>query len=130
MCDVVSLPFRLLAAVLLASGSSGGTSIRAGVAQPNTVQERLLTLRWALVRGEGTVRAVGMAQSAGGLLDATVALEGVDSQGHVVSRSTGSIRRGFGPGPTAFAVDLAPRGGETDFRLRVISVQEITGPGR
>jgi hypothetical protein len=27
-------------------------------------------------------------------------------------------------------VDLAPQGGETDFRLRVIRVHEITGPGR
>jgi hypothetical protein len=123
-------PFRLLAAVLLASGCATPARIEVPPELPNTVQERLLTLRWALVRGDRTVRAVGMAQAAGGLLDATVALEGVDSQGHVVSRSTGSIRRGFGPGPTAFAVDLAPQGGETDFRLRVISVQEITGPGR
>jgi hypothetical protein len=127
---VASPPFRLLAAVVLASACAAPARIEVPPELPNMVQERLLTLRWALVRGEGTVRAVGMAQSAGGLFDATVALEGVDGQGHVVSRSTGSIRRGFGPGPTAFAVDLAPQGGETDFRLRVIRVHEISRPGR
>jgi hypothetical protein len=127
---VASRPFRLLAAVLLASGCAAPARIEVPAELPNTVQERLLTLRWALVRGEGTVRAVGVSQSAGSLYDATVALEGVDGQGHVVSRSTGTIRRGFLSGPTAFAVDLAPKGGETDYRLRVISVHEITGPGR
>ena len=127
---MASPPFRLLAAVLLASGCAAPARIEVPPELPNTTREQRLTLRWALVRGEGTVRAVGMAQSAGSLYDATVALEGVDGQGHVVSRSTGSIRRGFGPGPSTFAVDLAPQGGETDFRLRVISVHEITGPGR
>jgi hypothetical protein len=123
-------PLRFLAAVLLASACAAPARIEVPPELPNTVRERLLTLRWALVRGEGTVRAVGMAHSAGALHDATVALEGVDGQGRVVSRSTGTVRRGFGPGPTPFAVDLAPKGGETDFRLRVIRVQEITGPGR
>jgi hypothetical protein len=127
---VASPPFRLLAAVLLVSGCAAPARIEVPPELPNTVQAQRLTLRWALVRGEGTVRAVGMAQSGGGVLDATVALEGVNGQGHVVSRSTGSIRRGFGPGPTAFAVDLAPEGGETDFRLRVIRVHEVTRPGR
>jgi hypothetical protein len=127
---VASPPFRLLAAVLLASGCAAPARIEVPPELPNTVQEQRLILRWALVRGEGTVRAVGTAQSGGGVLDATVALEGVDGQGRVVSRSTGTVRRGFGPGPTPFAVDLAPKGGETDFRLRVIRVQEITGPGR
>ena len=128
---VVSVPLRILATVLLASACAAPARIVVPPELPNTTHEQFLTLRWALVRGEGTVRAVGVAQSAGRVLDATVALEGVDGQGHVVSRSTGSIRRGFGPGPTAFAVDLAPRGGETNFRLSVIRVYEITGsPGR
>lgn len=77
------------------------------------------------------MRAVGMAEwSAGSQWDATVALEGVDGRGQVVSRGSSVVRPGFGPGPTAFEVALVPRGGETEFRLRVLRAQQYNRPGR
>ena len=52
------------------------------------------------------------------------------AQGRVVSRGSGIIRPGFGSGPTAFEVDLAPTGGETEFRLRVVRLQQYARPNR
>ena len=121
----------LLVGVLVVGGCAPVARIEVPSTLPNTVREQFLTLRWAVAREGGTVRAEGVAESpAGGHWDATVALEGVDGQGRVVSRSASVVRPGFGPGPTAFEVELVPRGGETDFRLRVIRAQQYTRPGR
>jgi hypothetical protein len=98
---------------------------------PNTTRQQFLTLRWAFVRGERTARAVGTAESSGGnRWDAIVALEGVDGGGQVVSRSSSVIRPGFGAQPTAFEVELAPGGGEGEFRLRVVRAEQFSRPGR
>jgi hypothetical protein len=128
---VVSPRFRLLAAVLLASGCAVPARIEVPPALPNTTQAQFLTLRWALVREETRVRAGGLAESAAGSRwDATVALEGVDGGGRVVSRSSSVIRPGFGAQPTAFEVELAPGGGEAEFRLRVVRAEQFSRPGR
>lgn len=98
---------------------------------PNTTREQFLELRWALVRESGRVQAVGQAASTSGdRWDAAIALEGLDAQGRVVSRGSGAIRPGFGGGPTPFQVELAPAGGETDFRLRVVRAQQFSRPSR
>jgi hypothetical protein len=121
----------LLAGALVAGGCAAPSRIEVPPALPNTTREQFLTLRWALVRGGGMVRAVGQAESSvGGHWDATVALEGVDGQGRVASRGSSVVRPGFGPGATVFEVELVPSGGETDFRLRVIRAQQYARPGR
>jgi hypothetical protein len=97
---------------------------------PNTTREQFLTLRWALVREPGRVEAVGQAEASGSNWDATIALEGVDAGGRVVSRGVRVLRPGFGPGPTPFQVDLVPAGGEREFRLRVVHAQQFARPGR
>jgi hypothetical protein len=97
---------------------------------PNTTREQFLTLRWALVREPGRVEAVGQAEASGANWDATIALEGVDAGGRVVSRGVRVLRPGFGPGPTPFQVDLVPAGGEREFRLRVVHAQQFARPGR
>jgi hypothetical protein len=40
------------------------------------------------------------------------------------------IRPGFGSGPTAFEVELVPKSGETEFRLRAVRVQQYARPSR
>ena len=121
-----------LAVTLFAGGCAASPRAEVPPALPSTTQEQFLTLRWALVRGEGAVRALGRAESssAGGRWDATVALEGVDARGVVVSRSLTIIRPGFGPGPTDFEAALVPKGSETDYRLRVDRLHQYTRPGR
>jgi hypothetical protein len=97
---------------------------------PNTTREQFLTLRWALVREGGTVRAVGMAEPSGGLeWDATLELEGVDAQGRGLSQASSGVRSGFTGGPVAFQVDLVPKGGETEFRLRVVDARMFQRSG-
>ena len=126
----VILKALLLAGLLVAGGCAAPARIAVPPSLPNTTHEQFLALRWALVRETGQVRAVGLADgSSGGQWDATVALEGLDSQGRVVSRGSGIIRPGFS-GPTAFEVDLVPTGGETDFRLRVVRLQRYARAGR
>jgi hypothetical protein len=121
----------ILAGLLVAGGCASGARIAVPSALPNTAHEQFLTLRWALAREGGTVRAVGLAEApAGGQWDATVVLEGVDGQGRILSRSTGAIRPGFGVGPTPFEIELIPRGGEAEFRLRMLRTQQYTRPGR
>ena len=121
----------LLTAVLVVAGCSALHRIDVPSTLPNTHREQFLTLRWTLVRGDGTVRAVGLAESSGGShWDATVALEGVDGQGLVVSRSSSAIRPGFSPGSTPFEVALVPKGVEAEFQLRIPWAQQYTRPGR
>jgi hypothetical protein len=118
---VASPALRLLAAVLLVAGCGVSSGIQVPPELPNTTQEQFLTLRWALVREAGRVRAVGTAQSSMGIeWDANLELLGLDAQGRVVSQSSSVVRAGFGAGPTAFEVALVPRGGETAFRLHVL----------
>ena len=120
-----------LVGMLVAGGCASRPRIDVPPALPNVTREQFLTLRWALVRRGGTVRAVGTADSsAGSQWDAAVALESVDGGGHVASRGSSLIRPGFGPRPTAFEVELVPRGGETGFRLRVLRAQQYNRPGR
>jgi hypothetical protein len=128
---VLSPRFRLLAAVLLASGCAAPARIEVPPELPNTTAEQFLTLRWALVREDRMVRAVGTAQSSSGIeWDATLELLGLDAQGRVVSQNSSVVRSGFGIGPTAFEVALVPRGGETAFRLRVLRARQHERPFR
>jgi hypothetical protein len=121
----------LLGGALVVGGCAPAGRIEVPATLPNTIREQFLVLRWALDRKSGNVRAVGLADSSsGGQWDAIVALEGVEGQGRIVSRGTGPIRPGFGVGPTPFEVDLVPRGGETEFRLRVLRTQQYSRPGR
>jgi hypothetical protein len=118
----VSFPlFRLLGVVLLASACAAPSRIEVPPELPNTTQEQFLTLRWALVREAGRVRAVGTAQSSMGIeWDAALELLGLDAQGRVVSQTSSVVRSGFGAAATAFEVALVPRGGEAAFRLHVL----------
>jgi hypothetical protein len=121
---------RLLVALLVLGGCAELPRIAVPPDLPQTTREQFLTLRWALVRESGRVQAVGHAEVSGSHWDATVALEGVDAQGRVVSRGTRVLRPGFGPGPTPFQVEIVPAGGETDFRLRVVHAQQFARPSR
>ena len=120
----------LLAALLALGGCAGLPRLAVPPDLPNTTREQFLTLRWASVRESGRVLAIGQAEVSGSNWDATVALEGVDAQGRVVSRGTHILRPGFGPGPTPFQVELVPAGGEADFRLRVVHAQQFARPSR
>jgi hypothetical protein len=121
----------LLASLLVAGGCATSARITVPPDLPQTTREQFLTLRWALVRESGSVRAVGVAEpTSGGQWDATVALEGLDGQGRVVSRGSASLRPGFGSGPTAFQAELVPTGGETTFRLTVVRAQQYSRPSR
>jgi hypothetical protein len=121
----------LLASTLVAGGCVRSARIEVPPTLPNTTREQFLTLRWALERVGGAVRAVGMAEStAGSQWDATIAFEGLDEQGQVVSQGSSIIRPGFGAGPTAFAVELVQQGREREFRLRVVRAQQYSRPGR
>jgi hypothetical protein len=127
----VTLRGLLLAGLLVAGGCAAPARIAVPPSLPNTTHEQFLALRWALVREPGRVRAVGLADAAsGGQWDATVALEELDSQGRTVSRASSIIRPGFGSGPTAFEVELVPKSGETEFRLRAVRVQQYARPSR
>lgn len=127
----VALAGALLLGVLGAGACAAPSRIEVPPTLPNTTQEQFLTLRWALVKGGGTVRAVGQAaSSAGSHWDAQVALEGLDGQGRIASRGSRILRPGFGPGPVAFEVELVPTGGETEFRLRVVRAQRFSQPSR
>ncbi len=118
---MASPPLRLLGAVLLASACAAPSRIEVPPELPNTTQEQFLTLRWALVREAGRVRALGMAQSSMGIeWDAALELLGLDAQGRVVSQTSSVVRSGFGAAATAFEVALVPRGGEAAFRLHVL----------
>ena len=124
----------VLATALVVAGGCAAPQPRTEVpaSLPNTTQADFLTFRWALVREAGTVRAVGTAVPSGRQeWDATVALEGVDSKGEVLSRGTSGARAGFTGGPAEFQVELVPKGGEADFRLRVVDVRQfVRGGGR
>jgi hypothetical protein len=120
----------LLAALLVLGGCADLPRIAVPPDLPNTTHEQFLTLRWALVRESRRVQAIGQAEVSGTNWDATVALEGVDAQGRVISRGSRVLRPGFGPGPTPFQVELVPGGGETDFRLRVVQAQQFARPSR
>ncbi len=120
----------LLAALLVLSGCAELPRTAVPPDLPHTTREQFLTLRWALVRESGRVQAIGQAEVSASNWDATVALEGVDARGRVISRGTRVLRPGFGPGPTPFQVELAPAGGETDFRLRVVQAQQFARPSR
>jgi hypothetical protein len=121
----------LLAFTLVAGGCVWSPRIEVPPTLPNTTREQFLTLRWALERVGGAVRAVGMAESTGGSQwDATIAFEGLDEQGRVVSQGSSIIRPGFDAGPTAFAVELVQQGREREFRLRVVRGQQYSLPGR
>jgi hypothetical protein len=115
------LAVALLTVVLLTTGCAIPAGIQVPTELPNTTQEQFLTLRWALVRETGGVRAVGTAQSSMSIeWDATLELLGLDAQGRVVSQNSTVVRSGFGASPTAFEVALVPRGGEAAFRLHVL----------
>jgi hypothetical protein len=120
----------VLVAMLVAGGCASVPRAEILAALPNTTEEQFLTLRWALIREAGAVRAVGGAESAVLQWDATVALEGVDGRGLVLSRGVTIIRPGFGPGPTSFEAELVPKGGETEYRLHVVALHRYTRPGR
>jgi hypothetical protein len=120
----------VLAVLLIAGGCAAASRTEVPPALPNTTQEDFLTLRWALVRDAGAVRAVGRAESAVVQWDATIALEGVDGRGLVLSRGETIIRPGFGPGPTPFEAELVPKGDETEYRVRVVALHRYTRPGR
>jgi hypothetical protein len=120
----------LLAVLLVLGGCAELPRIAVPADLPNTTREQFLTLRWALVRESRRVQAIGQAEVSGSNWDATVALEGVDAQGRVVSRGTRILRPGFSPGPTPFQVELVPTGGETDFRLNVVHAQQFARPSR
>jgi hypothetical protein len=118
---VASAPFRLLVVLLLTSACTVPSRIEVPPELPNTTHEQFLTLRWALVREDGRVRAVGMAQSSMGIeWDAHLELLGLDAQGRVVNQNSTVVRSGFGAGPTPFEVPLVTRGGETTFRLQAL----------
>jgi hypothetical protein len=128
---IVVLGVPLLASLLVFGGCAVAPRTAIPPDLPNTTRDQFLTLRWALVREGGKVLAVGVAEStAGSRWDATVALEGLDGQGRVVSRGSTSVHPGFGPGPTPFQAELVPAGGEAEFRLRVVSAQQFSRPGR
>jgi hypothetical protein len=118
--------------VLLASGCAVSPGIQVPPELPNTTVDQFLTFRWALVRGDGRVRAVGTAQSSMGGIewDATLELLSFDAQGRVVNQNSAVVRSGFGVGPTAFEVPLVLRGGETEFRLHVLSAWQRERPFR
>ena len=98
---------------------------------PNVTRQDFLTLRWTLLRQDRVARAVGVAESTGGVQwDASLDLLGLDGAGQVVSRGSTSVRPGFAPGPIAFEVTLAETSRETEFRLRVTRAQQYTRPGR
>ena len=128
----MSPQLRLLAVVLLVSGCAGSAGIQVPPELPNTTVEQFLTLRWALVREDGRVRAVGTAQSSMGGIewDATFELLSFDAQGRVVNQNSAYVRSGFGAGLTAFEVPLVTRGGEATFRLHVPSVRQYERPFR
>jgi hypothetical protein len=120
----------LAAALVVAGGCAPQPKPALPTALPNTTNEQFLTLRWALVREGGTVRAAGMAEPSGGReWDATLALEGVDAHGRVLTRSTSAVRSGFTGGPEEFQVNLVPKGGETEFRLRVVDARQFQRAG-
>jgi hypothetical protein len=112
---------RLFGVVLLATACAAPSRIEVPSELPNTTREQFLTLRWALVREAGRVRAVGTAQSSMGIeWDAALELLGLDAQERVVSQTSSVVRSGFGAAATAFEVALVPRGGEAEFRLHVL----------
>jgi hypothetical protein len=125
------LGFAVLAGALAAAGGCATQPrIEVPASLPNTTQADFLTFRWALVREGGTVRAVGTVSPSGRQeWDATVALEGVDSKGEVLSRGTSGARAGFTGGPSEFQVELVPKGGEAEFRLRVVDVRQFMRSG-
>ena len=118
--------------MLLVSGCAVSAGIQVPPELPNTTVDQFLTLRWALVRGDGRVRAVGTAQSSMGGIewDATLELLSFDAQGLVVNQNSAFVRSGFGAGPTAFEVPLVTRGGEAAFRLHVRSARQYERPFR
>jgi hypothetical protein len=128
---IVVLGVPLLASLLVAGGCAVAPRTAIPPDLPNTTREQFLTLRWALVRERGKAQAVGRAEStSGSRWDATVALEGLDGHGRVVSHGSAIVRPGFGPGPTPFEAELVPAGAETEFRLRVVSAQQFSRPSR
>lgn len=120
----------VLATALVVASCASQPRIEVPASLPNTLQADFLTFRWALVHEDGTVRAVGTATPSGRQeWDATVALEGVDSKGEVLSRGTSGARAGFTGGSAEFQVELVPKGGEADYRLHVVDVRQFMRAG-
>src|SRR5262245_14962407 len=124
------LGLALAAALVVAGGCAPQPKPALPTALPNTTNEQFLMLRWALVREAGTVRAAGMAEPSGGReWNATIALEGVDAQGRVLSRSTSAVRSGFTGGPEEFQVNLVPKGGEKEMSIRGVAARLLRSDG-
>jgi hypothetical protein len=122
-----------LAGALVAGGCAASPRTEVPAELPNSTREQFLTLRWALLRDGGKVRAVGIAEpsTSGSPWEAIVALEGLDSSGRIVSEDSTAIRPGFSGGSTAFEVELVPKGGEAQFRLRIVRAQQFPrAPGK
>ena len=117
----------LVAAVLAWAGCAGPSRIAVPPELPNRTDDQGITFRWALLRDDGTVRAVGLAEAPGrNVSGATLALYGTDGGGRIVSRGQGTVSGGFGEGALPFEVVLRPTGAEERFLLRVVHfVDEI-----
>jgi hypothetical protein len=89
----------------------------------HATQPPFLTLHWRLDRPDGRVTATGVLElgQADRLVDVTVALEGLDREGRVVSRGKSVIgpRAFTGDVRWPFTVSLRPTGTEDRFVVRV-----------
>ena len=104
------------------AAGAGSTRIVVPAELPNQTFEQGMSLRWALIRDDGPVRAVGLAEAPGvGVSGSTLALYGLDRDGRIVSRGQGVVAGGFGAAALPFEVTLRPTGREERFTIHVLS---------
>jgi hypothetical protein len=117
---------RLLLFVLLLGTSwaaSGAISVPGDL--PNRSDQAGLQLRWALIREEGGVRAVGLVESPNRNVSWTrLGLYGVDRSGRIVSRGESDVQGGLSRTGEPFEVTLRPTGEEERFELVVLRTPE------
>jgi hypothetical protein len=103
-------------AVLILAGCAAPAAVGRPAVLPLRTLDQGFDIRWALVRDEGRVHAIGEVQSSTPLSAPVVLLLlGLDRERRVVSRASGTADPGFTAAPMPFSIVLVPTGAEERF---------------
>jgi hypothetical protein len=119
-------PWVLALSVLVALAGCGAPAPRPVIPDnlPNTANQDVFVLRWALQKEAAVTRAVGRIETTNTAtpVEITLGFFGLDASGRIVSRGTSWLRpMSFANVPIPFSVELTPTGQETKYELTVLN---------